>query len=519
LPAALPASWDKDTFLSLLGIDLGTIGCKALLFDHSGKRLAKAYREYSMITGHGGLAELDTASVMEDVKMVIREAAAKAGGDSIEALSVSSMGEAFVPVTADRQIVGNSILGFDSRGNEYLGEIRNVISDEELYAVNGNPVATNYALTKLMWSAREDTEVYDKADYYMMWSGFVLFMLGGKPTCDYALANRTLLFDLESRCWNRELANSLSFDLDKLPELIATGTVVGDMDPAVAADLGIQGLPKLVAGSHDQCANALGCGVLDAGTAMYGMGTFHCIVVPFESRPSAAVMLPRGLNTEHHAVSNRYVTFIYNQGGILLKWFRDTFLIEKRDLGIVNGGINIYEDLMDEMPDHPSPVLVSPNFSVTGPPDFLENVTGMISGLTLATTRGDIAKAVLEAVAYYLMENVDNLPAELPLEGFRVVGGGSRSEAWVKLLADVFGRPFTRTEESEAGALGAAIIAGVGSGRFTDFREGGEAMVRLTDTVEPDPARHAAYRRNYNRFKEIQPRFGDFLGAHLTENN
>ncbi|MDF1569933.1 MAG: FGGY family carbohydrate kinase [Spirochaetaceae bacterium] len=503
--------------MSLLGIDLGTIGCKALLFDNAGNRLAKSYREYSMVTGHGGIAELDSVSVMNDVRAVIREASASAGGDAIEAISVSSMGEAFVPVTKNREILGNSILGFDIRGNEYLGEIGNVISDKNLYAINGNPVGSNYALTKLIWTARENSEVYEKADHFMLWSGFVLYMLGGRPTCDYALANRTLLFDLENLIWNRDFGNSVGFDTAKMPELVATGTVVGEMDPAVATELGINGRPKLVAGSHDQCANALGCGVLDEGTAMYGMGTFHCIVVPFARRPGAEVMLPRGLNTEHHAVPGRYVTFIYNQGGILLKWFRDTFLVEKRDLRIVNGGINIYEDLMDEMPEGPSSVLVSPNFSVTGPPDFLEKVTGMISGLTLATTRGDIAKGILEAVAYYLKENVDNLPAELPLEGFRVVGGGSRSEAWVQLLADVFGRPFTRTAENEAGALGAAIIAGVGSGRFADFREGAEALVRFTDTFEPDSERHLAYDRNYRRYKEIQPRFGDFLAAHLTD--
>ncbi|MCK5737157.1 MAG: hypothetical protein KAH21_11790, partial [Spirochaetaceae bacterium] len=147
--------------MALLGIDLGTIGCKALLFDNKGNRLAKSYREYAMITGHGGLSELDSAGVMEDVKAVIREVAVAAGGEEIEALSVSSMGEAFVPVTKNREILGHSILSFDYRGNEYIGEIRNVISEEKLYAVNGNPTGTNYGLTKFLWTAREDTEVYN----------------------------------------------------------------------------------------------------------------------------------------------------------------------------------------------------------------------------------------------------------------------------------------------------------------------------------------------------------------------
>jgi len=501
--------------MALLGIDLGTIGCKALLFDNKGNRLSKAYREYAMITGYGGLAELDSAGVLEDVKAVIREAAAAAGEDKIEALSVSSMGEAFIPVTRNREILGNSILGFDSRGNEYLEEVRSFISDEKLYEVNGNPIGANYGLTKFLWIARDDSEIYKKTDYFLMWSSFVLFMLGGRPVCDYSLANRSLLFDVDSCSWNVDLAGKLDFDTGKLPELVSTGTVVGKMNPEISENLGIQGNPLLVSGSHDQCANALGCGVLDEGTAMYGMGTFHCIVIPFEKRPGAELMLPRGLNTEHHAVPGRYVTFVYNQGGILLKWFRDTFLMEKHELGIVKGEINIYEDLMDEMPAGPSPVLVYPNFSVTGPPEFLEKTTGMISGLTLATTRGDIAKGVLEGVAYYLKENVENLPNELSVDGFRVVGGGSRSEAWVKLLADVFNRPFTRTEENEAGALGAAIIAGVGSGCFKDFREGAASMVRLADTVEPDAVNAAALENNYSRYKTIQPHFGDFLAEHL----
>lgn len=499
--------------MSFLGIDLGTTGCKAVLFDEKGGALASAYREYTIISEQPGQAELDPWMVWDQVKGMIKDCVSGIR-QPIEAISVSSLGEAVVPVSLTRKPLGNSLLSFDIRGNEFVPQLRELITDQELYRRNGNPLGTNYSLTKLMWYRENQPELYRQSDSFLLWASYILFMLGAAPVVDYAHANRTLAFDIDKKAWNAELLGKIDFDPEKLPELMPAGSVCGSMTNELSAEFGLHNKPLLVVGTHDQCANALGCGVLDEGTAMYGMGTYHCIVSVYNKRKPIDAMLARGLNTEHHAVPERWVSFIYNQGGILLKWFRDTF-VQGMGMGVKDFPEgNIYEHLMHEMPIGPSPVTVLPHFITTGPPDFLEKTSGNISGLTIDTTRGDICKGVLEGTAFYLKENLDNLPEGMKINQFRVVGGGSRSDIWVQLTADILELPCTRTREPEAGALGAAILAAVGSGKYQSFQDAADAMVSTADTFYPDPDRWNEYSRNYERYKQVLPLMGSFLASY-----
>ena len=174
--------------------------------------------------------------------------------------------------------------------------------------------------------------------------------------------------------------------------------------------------------------------------------------------------------------------------------------------------MDVYPELFAELPPSPSTVLVLPHFTVTGPPRFIADSAGMVSGLTLGTSRGDILKGILEGGTYYLKECVDALPAVgVDIEDFRAVGGGSKSDSWVQLAADILNRPFHRPRVTEAGALGAAIMAATGTGAFSGIDEGARVMVRLEREFLPDPARHAAYAERFERYREMAPLFHDFL--------
>ena len=492
--------------MAYLGIDLGTTGCKAVIFNGEGDALASAYREYDIVSERPGTAEIDPVRIWAHVKDMISECILKTDHE-VEALSVSSLGESVVPVTRDRKPLGNSLLNYDSRGAEYIDEISGIISDEELYRVNGNALGPNYTITRLMWYLREQKDLYDRTDYFLLWGGFILFMLGAEPVVDFALANRTLLLDIEKEDWNEPLISKLGFDAAKFPVLSRAGIPCGRMDAGLASELGLSSRPLLVTGTHDQCSNALGCGVLNRGEAMYGMGTFHCIVSAFTERGNTADMLRLGLNTEHHAVPGRWVTFVYNQGGILLKWFRDTFAPESA------GADGIYARLLDEMPAGPAPVSVLPHLMTTGTPDFIEKTSGLISGLTVGTSRGDICKGVIEGIAFYLKQSLDALPDEMKIDKFTVVGGGSKSDAWMQLTADILQRPCSRTGESEAGSLGAAALAACGAGLYSGPEEAVPAMVRRGKLFEPAVGPDF-YLENYQRYCRIFPLFGDFLAEY-----
>ena len=497
--------------MSLLGIDAGTTGCKAAVFRDDGSLAASAYEEYAYRSPQPGQAELDPQEVWAAVKRVIAGAVSGSGADPVRALAVTSMGEAVVPVTRDRRLLGPSLLNFDIRGQEYLSELRERLPRERLYQLNGNTLGNQYGLTKLMWIARQRPELYERAELFLNWSGFLSFMLGGQAAVDYSLANRSLLFDLDRRDWSEELLAAAGLDRAKLPPPVAAGTPLGSVLPEAAAELGLPTRTAIVAGAHDQCANAVGCGVTREGEALFGLGTYLCIVPVHRSRPASGPMLGIGLNTEHHAVPGRFVSFLYNMGGALVRWYRDTFAAAEARLARERGQ-EVYDALFGELPALPSEVLVLPHFSPTGPPDYIENSRGLITGLTLQTRRADILQGILQSAVFDLKACADLLPrAGLSIRRYRAAGGGSRSDAWLRLCADILGAPFVRPRVSEAGALGAAILAGAGTGVFGSIEEGAERMVGIGDSFEPDPARAGRYAGLYERYRELWPLLREFL--------
>ena len=497
--------------MSLLGIDVGTTGCKVSRFSTGGEVLGTAYREYDIAHPAPGRAELDAGYVWAQIKGVVREAAAGAEADPVRAVSVGSLGEAVVAVSKDREILAPSILNFDVRGEAYLDGLARGLPEETLYRVNGNTLGNHYGLTKLLWMRDHAPEVCERTNKFLLWSSFVAHMLGAAPVVDRSLANRTLLLDLGTGDWSDRLLAWAGIDREKLPDVVPTGTVIGTVSPHVADDLGLPKDVTIVAGGHDQCVNAVGCGVIEPGRAVYGMGTFICITPVYRERPDPAPMRAQGLNTEHHAVPGALVSFIYNQGGSLVKWYRDTFAAAEHAQARA-AGRDVYDALFAELPEGPSGLTVLPHFTTTGPPGFIADSAGVIAGLRLETPRGAILKAIVEGATFYLRACMEGLPAlGIAIEDFRAVGGGSKSDAWVQLTADILGRPLTRPRVTEAGALGAAIIAGVGSGQFASYAEAIETMVVLERTFEPDRARQRQVEDAYGAYRKLWPLMADYL--------
>jgi len=497
--------------MSLLGIDVGTTGCKAATFSEGGRSIAVAYQEYDVQRPQPGWAQLDAVEVWEKVKNVIREVAARSWLDPVTALSVSSLGEATVPVSKAREVLGPSLLNFDLRGEEYLESLGSTLDARHLYEITGNTLGNQYGLTKLLWIRYHQPALYRRAFKFLSWGSLVEFMLGADPVVDYSLANRSLLFDIRRKQWSAELLDLADLDPAKLPDPIPSTTQIGRLPPMVAQDLGLPPNIPIVTGAHDQCANAVGCGVIDKGRAMYGMGTYICIVPVFSELRDPKAMIARGLSTEHHAVAGRYVSFLYNDGGSLFKWFRDVFAGVEHQLAR-EAGDDIYAKLLSEIPQLPSKVMVLPHFSITGPPDFISDSCGVIAGLRLDTTRGDILKAILEGTAFYMRGCVESLPATgIEITDYRVVGGGSKSDSWIQICADIMGRPFVRPKVTEAGALGAALMAGVGSGAFSSIAEGVQSMVKLNRTFLPNREHQNLYDNRFEKYTRMWPSMQDYL--------
>ncbi|MEW6251510.1 MAG: FGGY-family carbohydrate kinase [Planctomycetota bacterium] len=503
--------------MALLALDIGTTGCKAATFTPDGTPLAAAYGEYYWQTPRPGSAELDAADIWERIKNTIRQVTARREHPPVSTVAVSSLGEAVVPVSADRRILGPSLLNFDARGNEYVAGLGNAFPPQRLYNLTGQLCASHYGLFKLMWLFRNAPELYERTYKFLPWGAFASFMLGAEPVVDYSLASRLLCLDLDRSAWSTEVLAHAGLDPEKLPKPVPAGTPIGTVAPAVAADLGLPPGVTIVAGCHDQCATAIGCGAIAPGTAACSMGTFFCLTPVFAGRKPADRLLRWGLNTEHHGVPGRFVTLVYNQGGALLRWYRDTFAAAEHRAAQTTGR-DVYPALLAEAPDGPSDVLVLPHFIATGPPEFISATSGVVAGLRVSTQRGDILKGILDGVVYYLRACVDALPeAGIAIREFRAAGGGSRSDKWLQACADILNRPFARVADSEAGLRGTAVLAGLGAGgvagrpAFRTAEDGVAAMVRSYRTFEPDPRRVEQYTARYAHYRRLGSTLREYL--------
>ncbi|MCF7864697.1 MAG: hypothetical protein K9L89_07905, partial [Kiritimatiellales bacterium] len=336
--------------------------------------------------------------------------------------------------------------------------------------------------------------IYEAADYFLLWSDLIAFMLGCEAVTNNSHANRTLLFDLDKNDWSNELLAWGGIPREKLGRVVPGGTVVGSVADAMAAELGLPNGVQVVSGGHDQCCNALGCGGISAGRAVYGMGSFDCITPIYKKPQDALHMLREDLNIEHHVLPDLYVSFLYNQAGLLTKWFRDTF---------ANASVS-YEQLNAEIPEDPTRLLVLPHFDV--PPHHSPDTSGVIVGLKTHTTRGEILKAIIEGSTLYFVHGIDALRnLGIDTTGFIASGGGSKSDNGLQIRADIFGIPFIRPRITEAGLLGAAMLAGIATGVFNSAQDAAALFVCADRIFEPDATRHAIYLEKHVLYQQLYP--------------
>ncbi len=485
--------------MSLLGIDVGTTRCKASAFSLEGRCLATASREYPTAIPRPGWAELDSRVVLADLWQVISEVAAQSKQDPITALCVSSMGEAVTPVGGDRQILDRCILSSDIRGEEYANQLVEKMGLEAFYRINPNFPGSNYSMPKMRWLQDNNPEVYQQTDKFLLMGDLVMFMLGCEPTTSYSHANRTLLFDIVKQDWSDELLSASGIARELLPKPLPGGAVAGVVSDQMADKLGLPHGVKVVVGGHDQCCCSLGAGITSGGRSVTGIGTYECITPTYQGIPDMGQMMKLGLNIEHHTLPGLYVSFIYNQGGALMRWFRDTFAPE-----LAAQGVDVFTELGKLVPEEPTELTVLPYFDTTPYPHFVPDAEGAIVGLKMNSTREEIMKAVMEGETFWFAERMQPLfDTGMDTTEFVANGGGANNDVWMQLKADIMGIPFVRLQNTEAGTLGAAMLAGLGSGVFTDPAALAAQWVKRGRVFDPDTRRHGIYQQRAAKYRHL----------------
>jgi xylulokinase len=497
--------------MSLMGLDVGTTGCKAVAFDRDGRLLVRAYREYPLINPAPGWLELDAEGVWRNVADAIREANAQLGSDPVESLSVTVLGEAITPVSADGRALSNSIVASDLRTCLQAEWWERTMGAGAIYAITGLPLHPQASINKVMWWRQEQPDLYERAWKCLCYGEFVSLKLGVEPVIDDTMAARTMAFDVHTRRWSPEILTRAGVDESKLARTAPSGTIIGEIPAARAADLGFGRGVKVVTGAHDQVCAAIGAGAISPGTANYTIGTVECISVAL-NQPNE-LLGADNYPCYPHAVPDKYFVLAGIWcGGVLLRWYRDTLAGDERRIAAETGE-DAYDVIVRQVTDRPSNLFVVPHLTGTGSPFNDPLARGAIVGLSMGTRREDIVKAILEGVTFEMALNIKHLrQAGVEISALRAIGGGARSPTWLQIKADIMNMPVVALQESEATSLGAALLAGWATGRYASLQEGIAATVRVKQAFEPDKdraayyaERFAVYERLYPALKEINP--------------
>jgi xylulokinase len=494
--------------MRLIGLDVGTTGCKAVIFDETGDILASADREYAVDIPRPTWAEQDAENVWGLAQDGLREAVASAGsgGEDIAALGLSVQGEAVMPVDAGGQALRPAILGMDTRTGEQNAWLREEFGAERLFERTGMPVHTINTLPKLLWLKQHEPDLWARAERFLLYEDFFITKMTGQAVISRCLASRTQLYDIPEDRWSPEILEALGLEPERLAAVRPSGTAVGLMRPDLAQNLGLAKPPWVVTGGHDQACGALGVGLTAPGLAMVSTGTAEVVEVAMETPSLTETLYEGNVSVYAHVVPELYLAMTLNHsGGLLLRWFRDTLCQEEMQQAQARGDDPYDVILRDGSPD-PSSLLLLPHFAGSGTPWFDIASKGAILGLTFGTTKTDLAKAILEGLTFELRVNLDLLKeGQVTIDELRAIGGGARSDLWLQLKADITGIPVVVPRITEAACWGAALLAGAGAGHFSSAAQAAKETLQLRRRIEPDPERQARYEARYTLYQEVYP--------------
>lgn len=490
--------------MSWLGIDIGTSGCKAVVFDPQGHVLATAAREYQTLMPGAGWAELDSVRVIDACMEVMAEAAGRCRDtDPVQGIGVSSQGEAFTSLGPDGAVLTNAMVSFDTRAAELAHSWPEAFGARRLYEITGHTAHPMFTLFKILWVRDHRPDVWAKARHFFCFEELLHTRLGLEPAISYPLAGRTMLFNVRTHRWDPDILAAVGLDAQRLARPLPAGAVVGRLDPAAARQINVAPGAVVTAGGHDQPCGALGAGVTAPGRAMYGMGTVECICPAFPVAVFGEGLFAGNLCTYDFTAGGMYTTVAFSlTGGNLLRWYRDVWGTEEQRQA-ASRQCSAYDLILQSLPEAPTDLLALPYFTPSGTPYFETHAGGAVLGLKLSTGRGDLLKGLLEGVSLEMKLNVEILrEAGVDITEFVATGGGARNRRLVQLKADVLNRPITVVEVTEAGCLGVAMHACAAlSGEPVPAIA--SRWVRPVAAVEPRPDHAVAYGERFTRYRGL----------------
>ena len=476
-----------------IGIDLGTSAVKLLLMDSEGKIVNIVSREYPLYFPHPGWSEQKPedwyAQTMDGIKELI------AGVDKSQVAGISFGGQmhGLVILDKDDNVIRPAILWNDGRTTEETDYLNNVIGKEKLSEYTANIAFAGFTAPKILWVKNNEPENFAKIAKIMLPKDYIAYKLTGVHCTDVSDASGMLVFDVKNRKWSKEMCDICGITEDQLATCYESYEAVGTVLPEIAAELGIPATCKVAAGAGDNAAAAVGTGTVGDNMCNISLGTSGTI---FISSKNFGVDKFNALHSFAHADGSYHLMGCMLSAASCNKWWMDEIIRTKdypaEQKNITKLGENhVYflPYLMGERSPHNNP-----------------NARATFIGMIMDTTREDMTQAVLEGVAFALRDSLEVAKSlGIDLKRTKICGGGAKSPLWKKIVANVLNLKVDVIESEEGPAMGGAMLAAVANGEYASVEEIAAKVVKIIDTVEPDPELVAKYEARYQQFKEIYP--------------
>jgi xylulokinase len=475
----------------LLGIDIGTASSKAVLARPDGAVVAQAQREHGLSLPRPGYAEHHAEAVWwGDVVALCRELLAATEGGALAGVCVSGIGPCLLPCDADLRPLRPAILyGIDTRATEEIAELTERYGEERIVARGGSSLSSQAVGPKLLWLRRHEPDVWARTAGWYMASSFVVARLTGEYVLDHHSASQCdPLYDLARERWAEDWAAEIAPGVP-LPRLLWPAEVAGEVTAAGAAQTGIPAGTPVMAGTIDAWAEAFSVGVRRPGDLMIMYGSTQ-FLVRVTDEPVAHPPLWATAGVEPHS---RSLAAGMATSGSITGWFRD-----------LTGGVP-WEALEAEAAASPAGargLLALPYFAGERTPIDDPDARGLIAGLTLSHTRGDVYRAIYESIAFGVRHNLGVIADAVgPPRRVVAVGGGTKASLWAQIVSDVSAIAQAIPDQAIGASYGDALMAAIGAGLVAPETD----WTRAAALVEPDPAVRGRYDELYGDYLRLYP--------------
>jgi xylulokinase len=496
--------------MSLMGIDIGTTGCRSVIFSEDGLILSQAYKEYPEIYPRPGWVEMDPDQIWKAIKEVIAKSIVQSPGDKVKALCASVLGGAVTPIDKNGNPLYRSLPVVDGRSVKQAQMFEKKIGKEQIFNETGQVVSPAWSINKIMWLKEFEPDIYKNTWKFVLYEDLFMQKLGLEPTISHSLAGLTMAFNSKNKKWSDLMLETADIDPGLLSKTVPSGEIVGEISDSIADELGLPRKTKAVAGGFDQAMSALGGGLVREGDSTLCFGTIECVTTAFSKFNTDPLLLKHNHPVFCHVIEGLYITIAWCfTAGALLKWYRDNIAVEEMQRA-KEFKKDVYNIIIDEASKEPSKVLILPHFIGSGTPYLDSKSMGAIVGMTLATKRQDIVKGIIDSLSYETKWNIETVEmAGIKINALNLFGGGAKSDILAQTKSDIFEREVRALNITETGALAAALLAGGAIGVYDDLEEAVRTIIKPRKVFYPDDKYKDDYHNTYNIYKDLYPGLKD----------